>query len=51
MQPETKPDTQRTVRALLAAARRERDKKLAATAEPDRRAPRSAAPRPPALHL
>ena len=51
MQPQSKPDTQRTVRALLAAARRERDKQLAAVAEPDRRPPRSAAPRPPAVQL
>ncbi|HEX6836216.1 MAG TPA: hypothetical protein VF334_06560 [Polyangia bacterium] len=49
MEPRTKPDTQRTVRALLAAARRERDKKLVAVADVERPAPRSPAPPSPSI--
>jgi len=51
MEPRTKPDTQRAVRALLAAARRERDKKLAAVADPDRPASRSPATPPASIQL
>ena len=51
MEPRTKPDTQRAVRALLAAARRERDKKLAAATATARPSPRPASPPSPCIEL
>lgn len=51
MEPRTKPDTQRAVRALLAAARRERDKKLAAATADARPSPPPASPQSPCIEL